>query len=86
MKGVHTHRHTTTRSDLDSVEVRSLRLHLIPGYKIIFEPTDIESMEATPSRSSTAVTGSEVTRYKLVPSHCRVDLRNIFITQRAIKP
>ena len=67
------------RLSLDSLVVRRLRHGLILTYKIIFGLTDMNPGDFfTFANSNHNIRGPA---YKLLPSHCRVDVRKSFYTR-----
>jgi len=69
---------------LESLEVRRLRHDLILTYKILFGLTDMNYSDFFTFADRTHSTRSHV--YKLLPSHCRVDVRKCFFAERVLKP
>jgi len=72
------------RLKLESLEVRRLRHDLILTYKILFGLTDMNQSDFFTFADITNSTRGHA--YKLLPSHCRVDVRKCFFAKRALKP
>jgi len=64
---------------LDSLVVRHLRRDLILTYKIIFGLTDMNPEDFAFANSNHNTRGHA---YKLLPSHCRVDVRKRFFCRK----
>jgi len=67
------------RVNLDSLVVRRLRHDLILTYKIVFSLTDMNPEDFFTFANSINTRGHA---YKLLPSHCRVDVRKGFFLQK----
>ena len=72
------------RLKLESLEVRRLRHDLILTYKILFVLTDMNQSDFFTFADRTHSTRGHA--YKLLPSHCRVDVPKCFFTERILKP
>ena len=72
------------RLNLDSLDVRRLRHDLILTYKIVFGLTTMNPEDFFTFANSNHNTRGHA--YKLLPSHCRVNVRKGFFTERVVKP
>ena len=73
------------RLNLGSLVVRRLRHDLILTYKIIFDLTDMNPEDFFTFANSNHNTRGHA--YKLLPSHCRVNVRKgFFFAERVVKP
>jgi len=73
--------------NIDSLELRHLRLDLVYVYKIMFRlvVTDISdyfTLQYTNDYSATTRRGNP---YKLLVNHCRINVRKNFFCERVIK-
>ena len=72
------------RLNLDSLVVRRLRHDLILTYKIVFGLTAMNPEDFFTFANSNHNTSGHA--YKLLPSHCRVNVRKGFFAERVVKP
>jgi len=73
--------------NIDSLELRSLRLHLVYVYKIMFElvATDISDYFTLQSANDYSAITRRGNPYKLLVNHCRINVRKNFFSERIVK-